>query len=93
MQLNIFDAAYQVHSETSRKAAAQIAPTAGSLRALVLEALKSQAMTDEEIAAALQLNPSTARPRRIELQRAGLVIAAGTKATRSGRQATIWSAA
>jgi predicted ArsR family transcriptional regulator len=93
MQLNIFDAPYQAHSQTSAQAAARIAPSAGSLRALVLAAIKALGpMTDEEIAELCHLNPSTARPRRLELQRAGLVVADGTKPTRSGRQATIWRA-
>jgi predicted ArsR family transcriptional regulator len=46
--------------------------------------------TDEEIAAALGLNPSTARPRRIELARRGLIVEAGTRKTASGRMAVVW---
>ena len=46
--------------------------------------------TDEEMQAALAMNPSTQRPRRIELARRGLVVEAGEKRTRSGRRATAW---
>ena len=46
--------------------------------------------TDEEMQAALGMNPSTQRPRRIELARRGLVVEAGEKRTRSGRRATSW---
>jgi predicted ArsR family transcriptional regulator len=46
--------------------------------------------TDEEIAVGLQMNPSTARPRRIELVRRGLVVEAGTRKAMSGRYATAW---
>lgn len=48
--------------------------------------------TDEEIATGLGMNPSTQRPRRIELARRGLVIADGTKRTTSGRMAVVWQA-
>jgi hypothetical protein len=49
--------------------------------------------TDEEIARALGMNPSTARPRRIELARRGLVVEAGTRRTTSGRMASVWRVA
>lgn len=46
--------------------------------------------TDEEMQMALGMNPSTQRPRRIELARAGLVVKDGTRRTASGRMAVIW---
>lgn len=46
--------------------------------------------TDEEIATGLGMNPSTERPRRIELARRGLVVQDGTRRTNSGRMAVIW---
>lgn len=50
--------------------------------------------TDEEIQAALQLDPGTARARRVELVRMKLVIDSGIKRkTRSGRPARVWLAA
>jgi hypothetical protein len=39
---------------------------------------------------ALGMNPSTQRPRRIELERRGLVVKDGTRKTSSGRMAVVW---
>ena len=93
---DLFTAPYQPHSATSKAAAAGIEPKAGTLRALVLNWLRargSYGATDEEIAYQYDLNPSTARPRRVELVQAGLVRDSGqTRPTRSGRQATVWVA-
>lgn len=82
-------------SATSRAAAESIAPKAGTLRALVLDAIQKSAygLTDEDLQEILHLNPSTQRPRRIELVRMGLVCDSGeTRLTRSGRKATVWVA-
>lgn len=49
--------------------------------------------TDEEIAIGLGMNPSTERPRRIELARAGLIVTDGTRRTASGRMAAVWRVA
>lgn len=46
--------------------------------------------TDEEMQLALGMNPSTQRPRRIELERFGLVVKDGTRRTTSGRMACVW---
>ena len=46
--------------------------------------------TDEEMQHGLGMNPSTQRPRRIELVRRRLVVEDGEKRTRSGRRATSW---
>lgn len=86
-------AAAQLHSTTSREAAAEIVPVAGGLRRRVLDFIQARGAagaTDEEIANGLGLNPSTARPRRVELVRAGLVAKAGTRKTASGRNADVW---
>jgi hypothetical protein len=86
----------QSHSRTSQAAAEQIQPNAGTLRAEVLEHLRKSGphgATDEEMQTALGMNPSTQRPRRIELVRAGLASDSGTtRPTISGRQATVWKA-
>lgn len=72
-------------------------PHAQSLRDRVQRFIGLQGdrgVTDEEIVLALDIDPSTARPRRIELVAAGQVIDSGrTRETRSGRQATVWVAA
>jgi len=93
MQLSIFDAPYQSASPTSREAAERIADKTPSLRQRVLDALTQRPMTDEEIATTLNLNPSTARPRRIELVQRGLVVEHGIAITSSGRKAVIWGVA
>ena len=89
-------APYVRGSETSKAAAEDIEPNAGTLRAKVFAALKGigpVGYTDEELQNVLGMNPSTQRPRRIELVAAGLVADSGTtRKTRSGRAATVWVA-
>ena len=95
-QLGLFDrpAPYQTHSDTSQRAAVAIEPKAGTLRDSVLSFLRGRmdrGATDEEIQRFLEMDPSTQRPRRIELVQAGLVRnSGGTRTTTSGRQAVIW---
>jgi hypothetical protein len=87
----------QRHSPTSVDAAEQIESSAETMRSKVrdyLRACGSNGATDEEIQTALGMNPSTQRPRRIELQQLGLVCSAGfVRKTISGRSATVWKAA
>lgn len=82
----------QQHSATSRAAAEALGM--GALNALqrvvFLWIAEHGPATDEEIAAGLGMNPSTARPRRIELVRRGFVVPAGTRRAASGRMATVW---
>lgn len=83
----------QQHSVTSMQAADSLdAKALTRLHRLVLAFIQSRpdGATDEEIASGLGLNPSTERPRRIELARRGLVIEAGTRKTASKRNATVW---
>lgn len=83
----------QQHSITSMRAADSLdATTLTRLHRQVLAFLEArpEGATDEEIIAGTGLNPSTARPRRIELARRGLVVEAGTRKTRSGRMACVW---
>lgn len=92
----IADAPCQSHSETSRAAAQQIGPHLNRLQDMVLTFLRQRGAygaTDEEIQEALALNPSTQRPRRIELVAKGLALDLGPKRkTRSGRMASVWIA-
>lgn len=86
----------QQHSMTSMQAADSLdAKALTRLHRLVLDFLRGRpdGATDEEIASGLGLNPSTERPRRIELARRGLVIEAGTRKTASKRNATVWRVA
>ena len=80
------------HPETSHEAAEKIAEPAGTLRARVLSFIEYWGgATDEEIQLGLKMNPSTERPRRVELVERGLVEDSGeTRPTRSGRKATVW---
>ena len=82
---------YQAHSETSKEAARSMATKSQTLRSKVLELLSTNDLTDEDIAIRLNLSGSTARPRRIELVQAGLVMQTGTRKTASGRSAAVWS--
>jgi transcription initiation factor IIE alpha subunit len=92
--MTIFDLPCQQHSETSRLASAKIAPTAHTLRQAVLRCLVSaglDGLTDEEMQDRIPMQPSTQRPRRVELVRSGHVIDSGRKReTRSGRSAVVW---
>jgi hypothetical protein len=88
-------APYQAHSETSREAAELIEPSSSTLRgrvyAFVSECGEEKGATDDEMQVALRMNPSTQRPRRVELWRAGLVRDSGVKRpTRTGRRAVVW---
>ena len=95
-QPSLFDPAppAQRHSPTSVAAAGKARPAAPTQRQRVLEFLRAAGpATDEQIAQALELNPSTERPRRVELVKAGLVVTAdGTGRTASGRIAALWKA-
>jgi hypothetical protein len=81
-------------STTSIEAAASIrdAIPAGRLDVLRFVANRVEAgSTDEEIADGLRMNPSSVRPRRVELVGAKLLKRGlGTRKTRSGRAASVW---
>ena len=82
-------------SITSAAAADSLGPaTLNAMQRRVLELLAvwPQGLTDEEMQHKLGMNPSTPRPRRIELARRGLVVEAGTRKTVSGRMAVVWRA-
>lgn len=87
---------FQAHSDTSKAAAAEIETKARTLRGTVYSFLKISNLygaTDEELQIALGMNPSTERPRRIELVELGLVRDSGRKRnTKSGRKAVVWVA-
>ena len=87
------DPPYQRHSATSKEAAALAKPDASTQRQRVLAHLLHGPATDEQMQDALALNPSTQRPRRVELVTMGLVVDSGkTAKTRSGRNAVLWQA-
>lgn len=94
-QPSLFDPPFQRHSITSLEAATEIQPETTGLRLKVLQFIRAQkaGATDNEIQAGLKMNPSTERPRRIELERAGLIRNSGEqRKTESGRNAVVWRA-
>ena len=82
---------------TSCEAAASVFNVAGRQRALLIAYYRARGpagATDDEAQQALDMPGNTQRPRRRELQRAGLVRDSGRRQrTRSGRPAVIWIAA
>lgn len=91
-------APFQRHSDTSREAAERVEPVAETERGRVLALLRENAyqdgLTDEEMQSSLDMNPSTQRPRRIELVRSGHVVDSGERRkTEAGRRAVVWVAA
>lgn len=98
-QLSMFETPetlpFQAHSGTSRAAAEEMRGSAKTDREAVLIVIQqsNHGRTDEEIQRMLKLNPSTERPRRIELVQAGKVRDSGrTRKTKSGRAAAVWEA-
>lgn len=88
-------APFQSHSSTSIQAAQAIDGKLNELQARVLFHIRSHkdyGATDEEMQVSLGMNPSTQRPRRIELLAMGKIYDDGTRKTRSGRNATVWVA-
>lgn len=101
---NRFEPKYVRGSETSMEAAIAAEPNAGTQRRRVLDVLRLSTfpavpavisgLTDHEMQAILEMNPSTQRPRRVELVSAGLVKDSGnTRLTPSGKRAVVWVAA
>ena len=90
------DLKFVAGSETSLAAAQSIEEIRGVKRRLVwkeIYRLKEWGATDDELQVTLAMNPSTERPRRVELVESGLVIGSGgRRPTRSGRLAVVWVA-
>lgn len=85
------DLPFQRHSVTSREAADSMKGSAKNLRTKVFEYIRSHGpASDEDIQLSLGMNPSTERPRRIELLRAGKIVECGETTTSSGRKAKVW---
>ena len=81
---------------TSREAAAALLPRLSGLQHVVLRALRDAdaGLTDQQISQVTGLREVTARVRRIELAKVGLVVATDARReTASGRRALVWVAA
>lgn len=93
-QLDLFhELFFQPHSDTSRAAAARFAPKANTARRRVFDLLvyTPRGLTDEEMQNELRMSANTQRPRRVELERKGLVRDSGRRhKTRSGARAVVW---
>lgn len=84
-----------ITADTSAQAAASIRPTSGSLRRQVCRFIAEQGAhgaTDEECQLALEMNPSTQRPRRGECWGYGMLTdtLGEVRKTSSGRNAVVW---
>lgn len=65
----------------------------GQMRSKVLQTIKVHGLlTDDAVAKHLETHSNNVRPRRLELQRRGVVREAGKHKTRSDRWATAWKA-
>lgn len=95
VKLALVEPAPSVHtSDASIEAAEKIEPSRSRLCQEVFETIKQFGpATDEQIAYYAQMNPSTARPRRLELQREGLIVPAGYGKSKAGRKAQLWAVA
>jgi hypothetical protein len=90
------------HPVTSHDAARAAQSSSETQRARLLSWLRGvqsldarfhKGATDEEMQTALRMNPSTQRPRRVELVEEGLIVDSGERRpTRSGRAAIVWAA-
>lgn len=87
-------APYQKHSATSKAAAMSMLKPLGRLQQMVYdEILERGGCTDLDLEVTLGLIGSTARPRRVELLRRGLIEDSGERRpTDSGRLAVVWRA-
>jgi len=83
-------------TDTQVEAAARVLPHTGTARRRVLDAIQSagsSGMTDDELVAALEMNPNTERPRRKELVEMGWVRDSGLRRdTAGGSKAIVWAA-
>lgn len=86
------DVPYEVGNEASREGAERIAPFVGTARYRVFEFIqKNPGCCDRDIVLTLGMNPNTVRPRRVELERAGLIKPIGlTKTPDKDSEATAW---
>ncbi len=84
------------NTDTSRAAAASVAPSAARVRSMVMNAIRASAqdgLTADEAAGRLGMSVLTVRPRVSELGKAGAILDAGIRRpNQSGRRAIVWRA-
>ncbi len=86
-------APHQPHSDTSRAAAEAIVGDLGKLQKVVIDYLRTRpdGATDDEMQLAIPMNPSTQRPRRVELATLEVIEKTGERrSTSSGGKAAVW---
>lgn len=77
---------FQKHSDTSREAAEDMRAYAKTARYRVFAFIRDNpGVSDKRIQQELEMNPNTERPRRIELERAGLIRPCGIDPSATGR--------
>lgn len=78
-------------SSTSYEAAQAIKPDRARFKKMVYQAIEAHpGICDEQISELTGLEGSTARPRRIEIQREGRIEFCGYTRTQAGRKAKAW---
>jgi hypothetical protein len=80
-------------SQTSAAAADAALPRTGTQRRAVYDAIAAagiHGLTDEECQDRLRMNPSTQRPRRVELVERRLIMPLSKRPVRSGLRAVVW---
>lgn len=78
--------------QTTLEAYESIQPKITALQSIVYCAIikASQGLTDNEICSITGINGSTVRPRRIELERMGLIVGVGIRKGLNGRNSIVW---
>ena len=80
-------------TDTSKTAAKEIAPTAKTVRALVLRQLRERSLTTYELAERLGLPYHTVQPRTSELRATNQIVDSGERRMNpTGKQGIVWIA-
>jgi hypothetical protein len=81
------------HSQTSVDAGHSVKPITGFQRRKVFAAIKAYGLsgiTCQQLEIVLEMSGNSIRPRIVELMEQGLIEEAGTRPTKSNRQATVY---
>lgn len=82
---------YQAHSATSKAAAENFQPKAAGARRQVYDFIAAHpGSSDDQIQIGLKMKGNTQRPRRVELEAAGLIRQVGTATTATGNEAVTY---
>ena len=84
---------HQIHAQTSIDAGHSIRSIKGHQQRKVYNAIRSYGLTGitaQQVGIVLEMSGDSVRPRIVELMAQGLIEEAGTRPTKSGRQASIY---